>query len=343
MNTKLLQLFIAFSLFSTSYLVNANPYEITQEWINYDRVDVQSSSSTSASPDRDLALAAQKGDKKAFAALLQKHEDKSLDVIMGYVKNPDSITLQQTVTKTTVKQISALLVKPRTKGDHPVMLFIHGRWGLTDAVKKQIGRLAERGYVVLAPDYYFARAIPPLPRAHDPDSEMDVQAAIGYIKANMANLTNASTKIGIVAQDHGGYIGTLIASRMGKDIGVLIGLYPLTTNPNLDKPFHLYQFMNELDEMKVPTLIMIGDRDFQMRQIQTGRVEARLKTLGVPVKRVLYKGAGRCFDWRKKGGKLGDKLAYVDWLNQTVKFTHKYMGTKEQLILNERGWKMVRK
>ena len=58
--------------------------------------------------------------------------------------------------------IAGYLAAPDSPGQHPALVVIHEDWGLTDWVKAQTRRLAERGYVALAVDLYRGQV------AHDP-------------------------------------------------------------------------------------------------------------------------------------------------------------------------------
>src|SRR5437660_9533418 len=50
--------------------------------------------------------------------------------------------------------LTGFLYRPAGKEPFPALILVHGDFGLTDWVKAQARRLAERGYVTLAVDLY---------------------------------------------------------------------------------------------------------------------------------------------------------------------------------------------
>lgn len=76
----------------------------------------------------------------------------------------------------------SILAAPQGAGRYPGVLFVHGRSGWHDRLKAEALRLAERGFVVLAPDYHTGRFIPENPVGHDPKTETDVERGLGYLK-----------------------------------------------------------------------------------------------------------------------------------------------------------------
>ncbi len=55
------------------------------------------------------------------------------------------------------EEIKAYLAEPEGGGTHPGIVVIQEWWGLTDWIKENARRLAEHGYVALAPDLYRGR------------------------------------------------------------------------------------------------------------------------------------------------------------------------------------------
>ena len=54
-------------------------------------------------------------------------------------------------------EVKAFLVEPDGKGPFPAIVVIQEWWGLTDWIKDNAKRLAEQGYVALAPDLYHGK------------------------------------------------------------------------------------------------------------------------------------------------------------------------------------------
>lgn len=238
--------------------------------------------------------------------------------------------------------IPALLIAPKSKGDYPVALYLHGRWGLSEEVIKQLRDLSERGVVILAPDLYFARAIPALPLFNELEIEADIDAGVDYLLSIAGDKSALQQKrVALIAQDHGGYFATRLATKRADVIGAYVGWYPILQNPQAPKPKHIYGYMEEVDKMQAPTLLMIGGKDRQMRRIHVERVAKRLKSLKRTVSYIEYAGAERCFDWRQQGVSLSDALARTDSLNQAVRFMKSHLGGEKLLVLGNKGWEAL--
>jgi dienelactone hydrolase len=239
-------------------------------------------------------------------------------------------------------EVPALMIAPVKKGRYPVVLFLHGRFGLTEPLAAYLETIAERGVVILAPDYHFARAVPSLAPFHDPDMLPDVEAAVPFlasIKGQYTTLTEA--RLGIVAQDHGAYFGVLLSTGMADKFGALIGIYPLLQDPNVNKIQHLYAFTRAIEELNVPTLLLIGRNDREMRRIQVERVAARLEALKRDVRLVVYQGAQRCFDWRTSDANLSNTIARADATNQIVRQLKTTIGGDKLLVIGAHGWEFL--
>lgn len=233
-------------------------------------------------------------------------------------------------------EIPALSLRPAGGGgDVPLVLFVHGRWGLAPEVVAQLERLAERGVEVFAPDYYFARAVPALPWFNDPDLGLDVQSAIPHLRKQ------TQRRIALVAQDHGGFYAIQAAARFPEAVGALVGIYPLTNDPQQPKPRHLYAYAADVDKVKVPTLFLIGGEDREMRRIAAKRVVERLQSLKQDATYVEYPGATRCYDWKIDPGRIADAMARADSLNQVVRFLKQTNGGSRLLVLEPSGWRTI--
>jgi carboxymethylenebutenolidase len=217
--------------------------------------------------------------------------------------------------------VPAFLAVPRAPGPHAAVLFVHGRSGWHDRLKAQALRLAGEGFVVLAPDYHTGRFIPENPIAHDPATERDVERGLDYLKTVPAA---RGERVGVVGISRGGYHMVLLAVRR-PEVAAVVGYYPHLANPNDPEPVQVYRYMPEVDRLRVPALLLVGDQDHQLRREQVIRVGQRLKELGREVEVVLYPGAQRAFDFRRNGRTLGDDLAREDAFRRTVAFFNRVL------------------
>jgi carboxymethylenebutenolidase len=218
--------------------------------------------------------------------------------------------------------VPALLAQPRGAGPFPGVLFVHGRSGLNARVRAQAVRLAEQGFVVLAPDYHTGRMIPDSPIPHDPATERDVEAGVDAL------LKVSGVKpggLGVVGLSRGGYHAALLGVRR-REVKAVVGYYPHLASPNAPEPVQVYGYMPEVEEWRVPALLMVGDRDHQLRREQVVRVAQRLRERGIDVELVVYPGAQRAFDFRRNDRTVGDDLARDDALARTARFLGRVLG-----------------
>jgi carboxymethylenebutenolidase len=183
--------------------------------------------------------------------------------------------------------IPAVVATPRSGGPHPGVIFIHGRSGWHDRLKAEAVRLAERGFVVLAPDYHTARFIPENPIAHDPATETDVELGLDYLKGLREVRPGP---VGAVGISRGGYHAALLGARR-PEIGAIVGYYPHLVSPNAPEPDQVYRYMPEVERWRAPALLMVGDKDHQLRRELVVRVGERLRQRGIDVELVVYPGA----------------------------------------------------
>jgi carboxymethylenebutenolidase len=219
-------------------------------------------------------------------------------------------------------EVPAVLAAPKPSGTYPGVLFVHGRGGWNDRLRAEALRLAGRGFVVLAPDYHLGRFITENPVPHDPATERDVERGLDYLKALPAVRPG---RLGVVGISRGGYHAALLGVRR-PEVGAVVGYYPHLQNPNAPEPDQVYRYMPEVEQWRVPALLMVGEREHQLRRELVVRVAERLTQRGVDVELVVYPGAQRAFDFRRNGRTLGDDLARADALERTVRFLTRVLG-----------------
>ena len=75
------------------------------------------------------------------------------------------MSIQKTEIKLDVKgqPVNAYLAAPKDGG--PAVLVLHAWWGLSDGIRRHCDRLAEAGFVALAPDLYDGRTAATVPEA----------------------------------------------------------------------------------------------------------------------------------------------------------------------------------
>lgn len=218
-------------------------------------------------------------------------------------------------------EIPALVARPRTKGKFPAVLYMHGRRGLDDLIQLQVRRLAARGFTVLAPDVFQAHFIPPMPIEHDYKLEADVDRGLD----TLLKLADVSTKKACIAsQTRGGYFSLKVAvtfKRQERDLACYVSWYPHWQDPNAPEAMQVYGYAKEADELKIPTLVFIGEQEQYQRRRSIEEAVKNMESLKRPVRLIVYPGVGRGFDFRPPNVRsFADDLASKDAIQRAADF-----------------------
>ncbi len=243
-------------------------------------------------------------------------------------RNYDVITRETSYTNGDV-EIPALIFRPKQKGKFPGVLFVHGRPGLVDEIKRLAHWIAARGFVVYAPDLYFGRDIDPRPIEHDYVLEEDLSKGLDHM---MTQKDIAGDKVCSYSHTRGGYYSLKLAvtkKRQQDRLACYVSFYPHWQDPNAAEPLQVYSYANEADELKIPSLIFYGDEEqYQRRRVIETAADNMLKKKR-PVQLVMYPGVQRGFDFRpERVRQFADDLATKDAVVRAARFIRKHLGAK---------------
>ena len=232
------------------------------------------------------------------------------------------IVLQQTSVKSRDIEVPVEIAMPAGKGPFPPLLFIHAKRGIDESERKHITELAEQGFMVVMPDWQSGRMIERWPAEHNPDTELDVEAAMDFL---IQHPQACKIPVGIVGQSRGPYYAIRLAAKRGKDIAAIASYYGHMQNPNAPEPDQLFRVAPEVFQITTPMLTLIGEQDFELRRMSAGRAFYALYERGVPVELQYYPLARRAFDFRADQSpeeKIATKHArqrVKDWLYRWMK------------------------
>ena len=187
-------------------------------------------------------------------------------------------------------------------------------------------RLAARGFIVLAPDVFSARFIEKLPMEHDYNIETDVARGIEVL---LKRKDIIGDKACIVSHTRGGYIALkalVTHKKQEKEVACYISSYPHWQDPNLPEPYQVYRYATEINDLKVPVMVMLGEHDQyqRIRPIMEGVNTLKQKNRN-PIL-IVYPGVGRGFDFRPPNVRtFADDLATKDALQRTDRFIRKHL------------------
>lgn len=232
----------------------------------------------------------------------------------------------QTIEKSTVRHgstdVPVEIARPAGAGPWPAVLYIHAKRGYEDVDREHIRALARDGFLVMAPDWLAANMVERWPDRHLPETEDDVEAAL---EALLRHPQACRGPVGIVGKSRGPYFAIRLAAKRGGDIAAIVAYYGHFQNPNAPEPQQLFSVAPEVSRVNAPTLMLIGDADFELRRMVGGRAFYALWERGVPVEMQMYPMARRAFDFRPDQSpeeKIATRHAAKrerDWLRQHMK------------------------
>ncbi|HID48650.1 MAG TPA: dienelactone hydrolase [Chromatiales bacterium] len=248
--------------------------------------------------------------------------DGMLPVPANYALQSEWITYQSGDT-----EMPALVVRPKQKGRFPAVLFQHGRRGLDELVQRHARRIAARGFVVLAPDIYRAHFLGTHPIEHDYELEKDVNRGLDVL---LARTDISGTKACLYSHTRGGYYTLKVAVTFGrqeKDVACYVSYYPHLQDPNAPEPAQVYGYAPEIEDLRVPMLVFIGDQEqYQRRRV----IETSIKVLQDKkrdARLILYPGVGRGFDFRPGNVRtFADDLAAKDAVQRAAEFINRHLA-----------------
>ena len=246
----------------------------------------------------------------------------------GVITTPvnHAVVIKSITFKSRGNNIPALLIRPRKKGKYYPVLFVHGRRGLGSLVSKHAIRLAARGFIVLAADIYKGNFIDRFPIAHDYKLEQDVNKSLSVL---LKQKQLKSKKACIYSHTRGGYYSLKVAvtfKRQKKDLACYVSYYPHLQDPNAAEPLQVYSYAPEVNNLKLPTLIFIGDKEqYQRRRV----IETSVKVMKAKkrfARLIIYPGVGRGFDFRPPNVRtFADDLASKDAIQRAATFINMHL------------------
>lgn len=223
--------------------------------------------------------------------------------------------------------VPVMVARPKKKGKFPAVFFQHGRRGLDGLIQRHAKRIAAQGFVVFAPDIYKAHFIGTHPIEHDYELEKDINAGVDIL---LARKDISSKKACLYSHTRGGYYTLKLATRFKrqeKEIACYVSYYPHLQDPNAPEALQVYGYAPEVDQMKIPMLVFIGDEEqYQRRRV----IESGIKSLrgkGRDARVIVYPGVGRGFDFRPENVRtFADDLASKDAVQRATTFMNKHLN-----------------
>ena len=186
------------------------------------------------------------------------------------------------------RQTRGYLAVPSGRGPWPGVVVIQEWWGLNDNIRDIADRLANEGFVALAPDLYYGET------AYEPDDARKLSMALQYpaalrvIQAAVDYLSNIASvspkKIGLVGFCMGGGLAWHGAAKL-EGIGAAVPCYG--GGPEMTP--------EEAARIKVPILAIYGELDKGVSPQVARQRAALMDAAGVQQETVIYPGAHHAF------------------------------------------------
>jgi carboxymethylenebutenolidase len=231
-------------------------------------------------------------------------------------------TLEKSSVATPQYTVPVEIARPAGSPPFAPVLYIHAKRGFEDEDRAHLRELAAQGFLVLATDWQKGGMIERWPDRHYPETENDVEAALDAL---LKRADVCKGPVGIVALSRGPYFAIRLAAKRPQDIAAIVSYYGHFQDPNAPEPQQLFSVAPEVAQIGAPTLMLIGDADYELRRMVNGRAFYALWERGVPVELQMYPMARRAFDFRQdaspeeKVAKRHARQRARDWLIKYMK------------------------
>lgn len=195
-------------------------------------------------------------------------------------------------------QMPAFLYTPTESNRKPAVLLLMEAFGLTPHIQDIAAKIAQEGYVVLAPDLYYrelpnnkfgydqieqARAM--VNRLDIPSVVMDIGAALAMLKSHSDVYPN---QIGVMGFCLGGGLTLLAASKFSDQIAAAASFYGLYG-------ISVEQWNDLIISITAPVYLFLGEVDTFIPLDLVRQVESRFKELEKDYTLKVYPGANHGF------------------------------------------------
>ena len=195
--------------------------------------------------------------------------------------------------------MGAYMARPQGQGNYPGVIIGFELFGVTGYIRTIANRIAQLGYVALAPDFYH-RSLPGIEleatdegraRGFELLHQLTRQQAINDVYAAMTHLRNEgkSSKIGMLGLSVGGHIAYLAATQF--DLKATVAFYPgwLTTQDiPLSRPVPTLSLTPGIAKHDGYLLLLVGEQDSLLPAEQREAIARELQAANIRHELVIY-------------------------------------------------------
>jgi carboxymethylenebutenolidase len=208
---------------------------------------------------------------------------------------------------------SGYLVLPEGHASGPGVLVLHAWWGLTPFFKSVCDRLADQGFVALAPDLYEGRTTGDPDEARALLAEADMDTMVQLVRSSLFTLRSLpatpDTPVGVLGFSMGASWALWLASRIPDLVGATVVFYG---SQNIDMAPAQGAFLGHFAESDEH----VDDEELTL-------LEAELRLLDKDVNFHRYPGTGHWF-FEADQPTYDEVAATLAW-DRTVAFLHQHL------------------
>jgi carboxymethylenebutenolidase len=230
-----------------------------------------------------------------------------LAIALGVVPmlNAADVETKEITFKSGEDEVKGFLAVPKGKGPFPGVIVIQEWWGLNDWVKDNAKRIAEQGYVALAPDLYRGKVATKPEEARELSTGLPRDQALRDIKGAvdaLAKMENVNkTKLGVIGWCMGGGFALAAATEDDRLTACVICYGRVVTEADKLKP------------LKATVLGIFAEDDRGIPPKQVREFEDALKEAGKKTEKIhIFKGVGHGFMRTTKGEQTREAWEAID-------------------------------
>lgn len=199
---------------------------------------------------------------------------------------PSDNTVQNVAFASNGNQAHGYLVRPES-GSGPGLIVIQEWWGLTDQIARTCDRLAEQGFVCLAPDLYGGRTTHEGDEAGELMGQLDFRQAAADLAGAVDFLladSSVTGKVGAIGFCMGGGFVISLAAQVGEKLSAAVPFYGVV-------PADFDGFA----KITAPVQGHFAEQDKRTPPERAREIEQKIAAGGAEVQFYIYAGAGHAF------------------------------------------------
>lgn len=148
-----------------------------------------------------------------------------------------------------------LYVTAPDSSSHPGVLLLHPWWGFNEVMRNVCDRLAEAGFLVVAPDLYYGAVATTIEEAEAIESDLDGARAIEDIVAALASLREhprLDGRLGMIGFSMGAFYGLKVVQNRPNEVDAAVLFYGTSDGEFVDTTTSVLGHFAEHDQFENP-------------------------------------------------------------------------------------------